>query len=252
MVSLFFVSVALVQTSRRGGGPHFNPYSLLHRVAYAVLGLDKPPAPVPAPAPLLPALPAAGVPREFDARDVGGGRRGVEQAGGTGTVDGSWNATAAAAGAGFASGSGMSASHRRRSDESHRLSSNDSSRRGRGRGSRGSLARSLGSGRPARGQAATMTTGRGRFARGVVGVWGPGRVGARGAGRALVWTAAAVAVVVMSRCVVVVVKPLLLRVYHLVLLCFVWRTGASGFETLGVLYRCRRSKGANRVSAWNL
>ncbi|CAM9846396.1 unnamed protein product, partial [Ectocarpus sp. 12 AP-2014] len=204
MVSLFFVSVALVQTSRRGGGPHFNPYSLLHRVAYAVLGLDKPPAPVPAP--LLPALPgssaaAAAVPREFDARDNGGGRRGVEHAGGTGagTLDGSWNATAAAAGAGFAAGSGMSASRHRRSDESHRLSSIASSRRGRGRGTRGSLARGLGSGSPARGRSATMTTGRGRFARCVVGVWGPGKVGARGAGRALVWTAAAVAVVVMSR-----------------------------------------------------
>ncbi|CAM9324859.1 unnamed protein product, partial [Ectocarpus sp. 4 AP-2014] len=197
MVSLFFVSVALVQTSRRGGGPHFNPYSLLHRVAYAVLGLDKPPAPVPAP--LLPALPAAGAPREFDARDIGGERRGVEQAGGTGTVDWSLNATAAAAGAGFTHGTGMSASRRRQSDESHRLRSNDSSRRGRGRGSRGSLARGLGSGRPARGRSATVTTGRGRFARGVVGVWGPGRVSARGVGRALVWTAAAVAVVVMSR-----------------------------------------------------
>ncbi|CAB1098565.1 unnamed protein product [Ectocarpus sp. CCAP 1310/34] len=183
MVSLFFVSVALVQTSRRGGGPHFNPYSLLHRVAYAVLGLDKPPP--------------AGLPREFDARDIGGGRRVVEQAGGTGTADGSWNATAAAAGAWFAAGSGMSAS--RRSDDSHRLSSNVPSRRGRDRGSRGSLARGLGSGRPARGRSATVTTGRGCFARGVVGVWGPGRVGARGVGRTLVWTAAAVAVVVMSR-----------------------------------------------------
>lgn len=205
MVSLFFVSVALVQTSRRGGGPHFNPYSLLHRVAYAVLGLDKPSEPVAAP--LLSALPGssagAGVPLEFDARDIGGGRRGVEQACGTGTVDGSSNATGAVAGAGFVAGSGMSASRRRQSDESHRLSSNASSQRGRGRGSRGSLARGLGSGRPARGWAETTTIGRGSFARGVVGVWGPGRVGARGAGRALVWTAAAVAVIVMSRCVVV-------------------------------------------------
>ncbi|CAM9649537.1 unnamed protein product, partial [Scytosiphon promiscuus] len=45
-VSLFFVSVALLQTTQRGGGPRFNPLSPLHRVAYSILGVAMPSPPL--------------------------------------------------------------------------------------------------------------------------------------------------------------------------------------------------------------
>lgn len=76
-VSLFFVSVALLQTTQRGGGPRFNPVSPLHRMAYRILGVAKPP-PRPqqqqqqrAPVPVVP--PPTAPPPETGAR--GEGRR---------------------------------------------------------------------------------------------------------------------------------------------------------------------------------
>lgn len=204
MVSLLLASAALVQTAL---GPTFNPLSPLHRAAYSVTGVEKTPAPPPQEVDpgerqLGRAPPSTRARRR---RRIGG-----SAAGGASSKDHVASAvpgeTAVAAAAAVGVGGGGSVQRSRHRNSTSTSSSIDarrgsSSRRGRGRGSRGSLAGgvALGGGRT-RGRAAVGTAAaRGPLAEGAARAWGPGGVGARGVGRALVWTVVTAGVIATSR-----------------------------------------------------